>query len=223
MEPLFLVIGTLPGGEIGAAIFRGSDEGSGMEPHPTLNPGGGGGFATPTHEIPHTDTCNNPDGAAAQVANTIMATDDVGPDEFDWTNAEFAATIIEKQPGVFGAYQGNVYSHGMFGKAGAILPEASTAVGIVHNHPHGGGTTSTDSRLQQRYPSNEDWDALDRLYEKYGAAIPSYDPVIWVVDSYGATRKFARSERTLFAPPFGAHERSAGQGLEGREVDADDC
>lgn len=219
MTDMILVIGRRLDGELSAFWGGYIDEGSDMEPHPTLEPGGGGGPAEPpTHEFSHSDSCSTEDGAAAQVAGTIMATDDTGPNLFDWTTAEYVATITEKEPGVFGAYSNNAYSQGELSNASMTAPDTSTAVrGIVHNHP-----LALGEQLGQRYPSRGDWDALDRLHERYGAAQGNFDPAIWILDSFGVTRRFARSERAHF-DSLSANDREAREGLGGREVDDNDC
>lgn len=151
------------------------------------------------------------------IAERIKSTDDsFGPTEFDWTNAEYGAFVIQSGPSSFGAYSGTIYSEGLLGRSRLPAPVAGTVVsGIVHNHPDQiSGTEAGD--LDQRYPSAGDWDALDRLFERFGGNDANHNPSLWIVDRWGVVRKFRRSER-LYFESLSPEARQAGEGLAGKD------
>lgn len=197
--------------------------------------GGGGGYDSNTNDgdedtgsndpnyvqtLNHYQTCGTDDGAAVQIANTIKATDDVyGPILFDWKGVEYSAVVVKNSDGSFGAMNSTIYTLGEKTFSSVPMPDQSAHVmGIVHNHPDALGEQTED--LRQRYPSggaeSGDWNALQRLYDRYIGSRPGYDPSVWIVDAWGVMREFKLSERAYFESLTPTQVQD-GVGLEGKE------
>ena len=189
-----------PGGSAG-----GSGGGDGGDP---------GDPADSSHEAFHHDkTCSTPSGAAVQIADHIKGVGEAHAPYYNqgnWTKWEFTAIVTKNADGTYGALNQSVYSNGS--DSFSINPSArnTESVGIIHNHPDGIGGPASD--LNQRYPSDEDWRALEKLSEQTGTT----DPSLWLMDARGDVREFHLSDKSAMQA-LSDTDRQNGVGLAGRE------
>jgi hypothetical protein len=133
----------------------------------------------------------------------------------DWTQVEFAASIVQNGDGSYGAGYDGIYSDDS--NEGVNFGAPSGALGFWHNHD-GAGRTPTQQNAD-RYPSSaisnpggaNDWDDLLRFRS---ASVP--DPVMYITDASGITREFHYSERAAFES-LTSDQMQAGEGLAGRD------
>jgi hypothetical protein len=97
---------------------------------------------------------------------------------------------------------------------------------LVHNHPAyrlnfatGEFNRQTDNVLfDNRYPSSGDWNVLQAIADRYGAATGNSNPAMYLVDPFGVAREFRLSDRASIEG-LSVPQRQAGMGLDGREID----
>lgn len=217
---IIIVKGVRSDGSYGGFLSSTLPEG-GNDPFPSLAPddGQGGGAAGPPgrYEFLHTATCDSADGAAAQVAETIMATDDILPQIFTWHTAGYGAVIVQQTAGIFSAYNNAIYSEGEPTSLSLAAPNDALLIeGIIHNHPK--LRFGTEDRLVNRYPSAFDWRTLSLLKARFETSHPNFDPKMWIVDHVGNTRFFRVSDRQ-YIESLSFDQMVDGQGLDGRLTD----
>lgn len=175
------------------------DDGTGLEPHPTLGPsdgggGGGGGDNPAEHTFLETDIC--PEGAAKKIGSHIHNVLVTSAGEY-----EYGAFLEAKNDGMFGAHGGGIHSN--YSKTYAILPglpDYSNVLGTVHNHLWSNDTEDPWRNHINRYPGPEDWAGLDQLVAP-PPGVPPADPSrlsVYLTDPWGTTREFRYSDRATY-------------------------
>jgi len=194
-------------------------------------------------EVKSADGCSPTDGVAKNVAKRILSTDTQDPQKnpslsrafVSWIGAELGAYvgpngIIPSTNPQTGQLE---YTYVAWDGTIELAPPPPGADGIIHNHPlyeYVGPIDDFDIREPDyqkldRYPSANDWDALDILFERNSNGDPNFDPSLYVIDGFGVMREFSLSERVYFES-LTRDQRLRGIGLPSEmDLDADglDC
>ena len=201
--------------------WNGSEGGGSSGTGSTGGYSGGSGYAVAVAQ--HTQDCGSEDGAAVQVAKHVkgeLPADVSGPVDpvttstgNDWRTVEFGTMIVKNADGSFGALKDTIYSSNLPGEIRIQYNTAAPVQGFWHSHP--GTNRSSAQQLEDRYPSIDDWNMLDRIKAGTGAVS---NPSLWIMDYLGVTREFKYEERDYFKNLLNEGTRMKnGEGLEGRE------
>jgi hypothetical protein len=95
---------------------------------------------------------------------------------------------------------------------------AAQISGMIHNHPF--NSLSSDERLINRYPSENDWEAAETLVAANIAAGGTGSFVLYIIDPWGEVRAFDYAARGYYES-LGTIQKDAGVGLPGAMIDDD--
>lgn len=174
-----------------------------LSPDPFISPDPVGPGPNQVSE-PYTAQCPTEDASARHIADRIRTLPSSN-------NVEWGASIIRTSEGKFTSGSAAIGSDLM--PRGNTLWVAATEygslVGHVHNHPN---SVPNANALQDRYPSNTDWDSVELL--KANGSSYGFDAMqfaIYIIDHDGNVRKFPYAQRDMF--PRNADTELKNQGV----------
>jgi hypothetical protein len=177
-------------------------------PDPSADTGGGspGGTGMTSGEYKHSEDDPCADGAAVEIKRKIVIlVEQIG-------GYEFGAFISKNGDGSFGALNDKIYTDYRPGDVTMNNPEDASAVhGIIHNHVWNTKVDDPNWNAKNRYPSADDWNALDKLV-MLGA--DAFTLSIYVIDAWGVVREFKYEDKNLYES-MSNQQRVAGENLPG--------